>query len=155
MRLSNQPEFRDQTRWVAGQCLEDIPPLFPGCREKRPDDGKVLRAVVGAEAAGDLLPQFHHPPIPLRQVIGEGHARISEEAEHIVFADTQAHQQIMANSSRLPAATLSIGIQWGPRIGIQKGPLVLRFEGLAAPSEPVGVAEMGRARLSVEPQLGS
>ena len=47
-------------------------------------------------------------------------------------------------------APMSIGIRSGPRIGIQKGPPFLRFERLAlAPSELVGVAETGRARVGV------
>src|ERR1035437_7123182 len=56
---SNQPEFGDQARGVAGQCLEDIPTLLPGARENGSDHGKVLRAALTAEAAGDLLPEFH------------------------------------------------------------------------------------------------
>src|SRR5450755_1854215 len=84
--------------------MEDIPALFPGGREDGPYDGKILCAVIRTKAAGDLLPQFHHPAVPFRDVVGEGHARIGEKAQYILFADTQAQQQILTNPPRLPAA---------------------------------------------------
>ena len=55
-----------QARWSSGQGLEHIPTLLPGGRENRADDGKILCTILGAEATGDLLAQFHHPPILLR-----------------------------------------------------------------------------------------
>jgi hypothetical protein len=64
---------------------------------------EILCAVVRTEATGDLLPQFHHPAVPFREIIGEGHARIGEKAQYILFADTQAQQQIMTNPPRLAA----------------------------------------------------
>ena len=79
--------------------------MFPGGREDGPHDGKFPRTVVGTEAAGDLLPQFHHPTVAFREVVGEGHARIGEKAQNIRFADTQAQQQIMTNPPWLPAAS--------------------------------------------------
>ena len=57
---------------------------------------------------GDLLPQFHHPTIAFREVVGEGHARIGEKAHYILFADTQAQQQIMTDPPRLPARALPL-----------------------------------------------
>ena len=48
---STDPQFCDHAPWVGGQGLEQIPTLFPGCRKERSDHGKVLRTIVGAEAA--------------------------------------------------------------------------------------------------------
>ena len=46
--------------------------------------------------------------------------------------------------------SMSIGVRSGPQIGIQGGPPRFAFERLAfAPSELVGVAETGRARVDV------
>ena len=61
-----------------------------------------------------------------------------------VFAKTNHHQQ-----AALVRDVLSIGVGLGPRIRTTKrDPLVLRFGRLAfAPSELVGVAEAGRARV--------
>ena len=94
----------DQTCGFGSQCLKEIPALLSGGREERADHAKVLRAVLGAEAAGDLLPQFHHPPIALGLVVGEGNAWIGEEAKHVLSAGAETSQQVVADPSRWTAA---------------------------------------------------
>jgi hypothetical protein len=42
-------------------------------------------------------------PILLDQVIGEGHAGIGQEAQHVLFADAEAQQKVMACPSRRTA----------------------------------------------------
>src|SRR5258708_5963304 len=83
---------------------EDIPFLLFGGRERRTDCGEVLGAGLGAESAGDFLPQFHHARIALGLGVGEWHIRIAQEAQHILFALTQAREEIVTDASR-PAAT--------------------------------------------------
>ena len=102
---STEPEFGDQTHGVGGPCLEDIPARFPGGRENRPHDGNILCTVVGTEATGDLLPQFHHPTVAFREVVGAGHAPIGERAQYILSAATLAQQQIITDPPRPPAAS--------------------------------------------------
>src|SRR5665213_2057030 len=48
-------ELSDQSGWLVGQRLQDIPSLLPRCRDERADDAEVLRALHGAEAAGYFL----------------------------------------------------------------------------------------------------
>src|SRR5271157_5122804 len=78
--------------------------LLPGCREERADHAKFLRAVLGAEAARNLLPQLHHPPIAFGKVVGKGHQRIDEKAEHVLLTGAETQQQVVANPSRRTAA---------------------------------------------------
>ena len=66
--------------------------------------GRVNSGAVGPEATEDLLPQFHHPTIAFREVVGEGHTQIGEKAQYILFADTQAQPQIMIDPPRRPRA---------------------------------------------------
>ena len=42
-------------------------------------------------------------PILLDQVIGEGHAGIGQEAQHVLFADAEAQYEVMAYPSRRTA----------------------------------------------------
>src|SRR6476646_10429910 len=63
-----------------------------------------LRTAVGPEATEDLLPQFHHPTVAFREVVGEGHTRTGEKAQYLLFTDTQAQQQIMIDPPRRPRA---------------------------------------------------
>ena len=60
-------------------------------------------AVFGAEATGDFLPQLHHPPILLREFVGEGHPRTGEESEHVLLA-LEAERKVVANPSWPPSA---------------------------------------------------
>jgi hypothetical protein len=64
----------DQAVRPTDQCVEHIPTLLPGGREKRPNQAKILGAMLGAETARNLLAQFHHASAAFRKVIGEGHA---------------------------------------------------------------------------------
>ena len=66
--------------------------------------GRINSGAVGPEATEDLLPQFHHPTIAFREVVGEGHTQIGEKAQYILFADTQAQQQIMIDPPRQAAS---------------------------------------------------
>ena len=38
--------------------------------------GRINSGAVGPEATEDLLPQFHHPTIAFREVVGEGHTQL-------------------------------------------------------------------------------
>src|SRR5215213_11181915 len=53
---------------------------------------------------GDLLPQLHHPPVALHQIVGEGHPWVGKKAEYVLLAHAEAQQEIVANPSRRTAA---------------------------------------------------
>ena len=48
----------------------------------------------GAKATGDLLLNFDHPKIPLREVIVERHGKIVQEPEHGPFALGEPIKQV-------------------------------------------------------------
>src|SRR5215213_8065264 len=98
-----------QVLGIAGQCLEQIPPLLPRGREERADHGKVSGTSFGAEAAGDLLPQLHHPPVALGQVVGEGPPWVGEKAEHVLLTGAETQQKVVANPSRRTATVPGCG----------------------------------------------
>ena len=56
-----------------------------------------LGALLGAEPAGDLLPQFHHPPVALREIVGERHNRVRQEAEHVRLSRAEPQQQVVTD----------------------------------------------------------
>src|SRR5271165_4353568 len=68
---SADAQVHDQAEWVGGERSQHIPALLFGGREQRPDDPEISRSVLGAKAAGDLLPQLHHPTIAFGLVVGE------------------------------------------------------------------------------------
>src|SRR5215210_9207774 len=102
-RHSGQSEARNQVLGIAGQGLEQVPALLPRGREKRADYGKVLGTSLGAEAAGDLLPQLHHPPVAVHQIVAERHSWVGEKTEYVWLPRAEAQQEIVANPSRRTA----------------------------------------------------
>src|SRR5262249_16570885 len=76
-----------------GRCRqggEDIPALLAGSGENRAQGGKGLGPSVRAEASGDFLSDFHHPQIPFRLIVREGHGGIREESQGIRFVVAEA-----------------------------------------------------------------
>ena len=61
------------------------------------------------EAAGDLLPQLHHPSVSLRQVVGEWNPGIGEEAKHVLLVCAETQQQVLADTSRWPTSRSGLG----------------------------------------------
>src|SRR3954465_15759738 len=108
-RRSGQPEARNQVLGIAGQGLEQVPALLSRGCEERADHGEVLGTSLGAEAARDLLPQLHHPPVALHQIVGEGHLWVGEKAEHVLLAGAETQQKVVANPSRRTAAVPGCG----------------------------------------------
>src|SRR4051812_16331910 len=98
-RQSGQPEALNQLPGIAGQGLEQVPALLPRSREERADHGEVLGTSLGAEAARDLLPQLHHPPVALHQIVGERHLWVAKKAEYVLLPRAEAEQQVVANAA--------------------------------------------------------
>jgi hypothetical protein len=45
------------------------------------------------------MPQLHHPPVALREVVGERHLRAGQEPEHVKFSRAEPQQQVVTNPS--------------------------------------------------------
>src|SRR4051812_7892662 len=118
-RQSGQPEALNQLPGIAGQGLEQVPALLSRGREERADHGEVLGTSLGAEAAGDLLPQLHHPPVALHPIVGEGHPWVGEKAEYVLLPRAEAQQEIVANPSRR-TATVSGCDRGGGQRGLRR-----------------------------------
>src|SRR5712672_1603363 len=71
---------------VLGDGLDDVPALFFGGGYKGADDGKVGCTGDATEAAGDFLLDLHHAPVAFGLIVGEGHGRINQEAQDVLFA---------------------------------------------------------------------
>src|SRR4051794_12364348 len=83
---SGGAETCDQVDGTAGQGREEIPALLARGCEQGPQGGEVPGAVDGAEAAGDLLAQFHHAAVAFRFAVGEGDGGIGKKAQDILLA---------------------------------------------------------------------
>src|ERR1700740_1766645 len=124
---SGQPQVGDERGWIDGQCLEQVPLLIASGGDERADGGEVFGTLLGPEPARDFLPQFHHPPVALCEIIGEWHRRVGQEAKNVRPSRAESQQQVVANPSWRPAA----------RPGLWQGGLAL-LEGQAIGHEGVG-----------------
>src|SRR5205085_11800946 len=70
------------------------------------DDGEVLSARLRAETARDFLSQLHHTRIAFGLVVGEWHVSITQEAQHIVAALIESHEEVVADTPWLVTAAL-------------------------------------------------
>src|SRR5882757_2217714 len=84
--LSSGSERFYQDFRVLGDGLDDVPALFFGGGYKGADDGKVGCTGDATEAAGDFLLDLHHAPVAFGLIVGEGHGRINQEAQDVLFA---------------------------------------------------------------------
>ena len=87
--------------------MEDIPALLPGRGKGGSDDGEVVGTGLCTEATGDFLPQLHHAGIAFGLIIGEGHVRIVQKPQHVAPALIETEEKIVADPSRLYAASLA------------------------------------------------
>jgi hypothetical protein len=65
-------------------------------RDVTADAAEGVRSSHGAETAADLLLDFHHPQIPLGQIIVKRHGKISHKDQRFAVVLDQAVQQIFA-----------------------------------------------------------
>src|SRR5262245_37847005 len=82
-------------------------------REIAADAAKGPSASRRAETAGDLLLDFHHPDIALREAVIKRHGEVVQEQQHRLLMLGQAIEQIARR--RLFAPTFLAGFWW--RIG--------------------------------------
>src|SRR5215831_12794746 len=103
--VSRHSERIYQDLRVLGDGLDDVPaPLFGGGDEGA-DHRKVGCTGDATEAAGDFLLDLHHAGVAFGLIVGEGHGRIVEEAQNVLFAICEAQEKIMSGSARLATAT--------------------------------------------------
>ena len=86
------------------QRLIGIEGLFAQGGEVGADGREVLRAVLGAEAAGDLLLEVTSADVAFGLVV-EGHAQIGEEAQDGVTVIAQPSDQVVSMGLPDPLAT--------------------------------------------------
>jgi hypothetical protein len=67
--------------------------VFAGGGQVGPDCQKRSGAVFGTPAAADLLLELDHPDVALGLVVGEVHAEVGGETQHVVAVKLQAAQQ--------------------------------------------------------------
>ena len=60
--------------------------------------GRINSGAVGPEATEDLLPQFHHPTIAFREIVGEGHTQIIFSAPSAPLEPQQAAKTLACSS---------------------------------------------------------
>ena len=70
------------------------------------EGAELLGAGLGAEAAGDLGLDLHHPQIPLREIVVEGDVGIGHEAQDLVLEVVQPIQQILGGTAFQASAVL-------------------------------------------------
>ena len=104
---------------VLHERLDDVPSLLSGGGDETADDGEVPGAFLAAEAAGDFLLEFHHAPVLLGLIVGEGHVKIVDKAQYVVAAGFQTQGEVMAGSALSPAPAFA---QCGDerRLGLMK-----------------------------------
>jgi hypothetical protein len=73
------------------------------CGDEGADDRKVGCTGDATEAAGDFLLDLHHAGVAFGLIVGEGHGRIVEEAQNVLFSICETQEKIMSGSpGRLP-----------------------------------------------------
>src|SRR6266581_4137501 len=71
-------------------------PLLFHRRDVTSDTAEGLRSGHGAETATDLLLDFHHPHIPLGQIVVKGHGKVLHKGQRFGLVLRQPVQQILA-----------------------------------------------------------
>ena len=71
-------------------------PLLFHRRDVTADAAEGLRSGRGAKATTDLLLDFHHPQIPLGQIVVKGHRKVFHEGQRCALILRQPVQQILA-----------------------------------------------------------
>src|SRR5690242_20857752 len=89
----------DEGWGVAGEGLEDVPPVFSGGGDDGAERGKVLSGGEGSEGAGDFHLHLHHAQRLFSEVVGEGDLEVDEEAQDVVLELMQPAQQILSRPS--------------------------------------------------------
>src|SRR6266699_3683511 len=79
-------------------------------REIASDAAEGLSTSRRAETAGDLLLDFDHPQIALREAVVERHGEVVQEQQHRLLVRGQAIEQIARR--RLFAPTFRSGLWW-------------------------------------------
>ena len=94
-------DSRGVDRWHEGGAEEHALQRLQGvevvlaCRgDVTADAAEVHKCLDAAKGAGDLLAQLHHPQIPFRLVVVEGHGEVAHEGEDFIGVVAEAVEQI-------------------------------------------------------------
>ncbi len=94
-------DSRGVDRWHEGGAEEHALQRLQGvevvlaCRGNvAADAAEVHECLDAAKGAGDLLAQLHHPQIPFRLVVVEGHGEVAHEGEDFIGVVAEAVEQI-------------------------------------------------------------
>lgn len=77
------------------QGIECVDAVLAGGGDVAADAAEVREGLEVAERAGDLLPQLHHPQIPRRLVVVEGHREVAHEGEDARGAVAETVEQVV------------------------------------------------------------
>src|SRR6516165_5027856 len=113
--VSRHTERIYQDLRVLSDSLDDVPALLFGGGDEGADDRKVGCTGDATEAAGDFLLDLHHAGVAFGLIVGEGHGRIVEEAQNVLFSICEAQEKIMSGSARLATATFGLSFGGGGR----------------------------------------
>src|SRR5215469_4840720 len=114
-------ERLDQRSRVRGEGLKHVPTLLLGGRDHRAEGDEGIGTLLRPEAARDFLLDLHHPPVPLRLVVGEGNVGIGEEAQHVFLAGAQAQQEVVTGAPSLAASALALASPLERGLGLMEG----------------------------------
>jgi hypothetical protein len=69
------------------------------------DATKRGRSGIAAKRSGDLLLNFHHPKIPLREIVRKWQSKVVEKGQHLICPLQQVIEQVLGSALFLPPAT--------------------------------------------------
>src|SRR5260221_12250582 len=76
-------------------------------RKITPDATKRGRSSIAAKRSGDLLLNFDHTKIPLREIVGKGHRQVVEKGQHLICPVQQVIEQVLGGALLGPSTAFA------------------------------------------------